>query len=237
MADNESATQEAFDESQALMQPVSFEDVASDPSLPIDACALALAAEFGEVGWREAGEHLDRLGREVADCLSDRPRAPHREAAACRVVLGERHEFAGDTSDYGDPRNSMLDAVLARGTGLPITLSIVWIAVAARAGFRLEGVGLPGHYVVGHFGADPPLLLDPFAGGVVLEGDPDAAFVRPCTARETVLRMLNNLVRSYVERGDLTRALHAANLRLPLSHGPEREGYAAELTRLEARLN
>jgi hypothetical protein len=49
--------------------------------------------------------------------------------------------------------------------------------------------------------------------------------------------MLNNLVRSYVERGDLTRALHAAGLRISLARGPEREAYAAELTRLEARLN
>jgi len=91
--------------------------------------------------------------------------------------------------------------------------------------------------VVGHFGADPPLLLDPFGGGTVLEGEPPAGLVRPWTAHETVLRMLNNLVRSYVERGDLTRALHAAGLRLPLARGAEREEYAAELTRLEARLN
>jgi regulator of sirC expression with transglutaminase-like and TPR domain len=219
------------------MQPVSFDDVASDPSPPIDAFALALAAEFGEVAWSRAGEQLDRLGREVADCLSDRPRAPHREAAACRIVLGERHGFTGERSDYGDPRNSMLDEVLVRRSGLPITLSIVWIAVAGRAGFVLDGVGLPGHYVVGHFGADPPLLLDPFAGGALLEGEPQASLVRPWTPHETVLRMLNNLVRSYVERGDLTRALHAAGLRVSLARGPEREEYAAELTRLEARLN
>jgi regulator of sirC expression with transglutaminase-like and TPR domain len=219
------------------MRPVSFDDAASDTSPPVDAFALALAAEFGEVAWTQAGEQLDRLGREVADCLSDRPRAPHREAAACRVVLGERHGFSGDTSDYGDPRNSMLDQVLARHTGLPITLSIVWIAVARRAGFVLDGVGLPGHYVVGHFGADPPLLLDPFGGGAVVEGEPQGAAVRPWGAHETVLRMLNNLVRSYTERGDLTRALHAAGLRISLARGQEREEYAAELTRLEARLN
>jgi regulator of sirC expression with transglutaminase-like and TPR domain len=219
------------------MQSVPFDDLAADPDPPLDTFALALAAEFGEVAWEDAASRLDQLGREVADCLSDKPRAPHREAAACRVVLGERHGFRGDTRDYSDPRNSMLDSVLQRRTGLPITLSIVWGAVARRAGFRLDGVGLPGHYVVGHFGADPPLLLDPFAGGVLLEGEPAPAYVRPWTPHETILRMLNNLVRSYVERGDLTRALDAANMRLPLSRGPEREAYAAELTRLEARLN
>ena len=219
------------------MQPVPFDDLAADPDPPLDAFALALAAEFGEVAWEQAGNSLDRLGREVADSLSDAPRAPHREAAACRVVLSERHGFRGDTHDYSDPRNSMLDSVLARRAGLPITLSVVWIAVARRAGIRLDGVGLPGHYVVGHFRADPALLIDPFGGGTIVEGEPPAELVRPWTPHETVLRMLNNLVRSYTERGDLSRALHAAHMRLPLSRGAEREAYAAELTRLEARLN
>ena len=219
------------------MHPVPFDDLAADPNPPLDVFALALAAEFGEVGWRQAGERLDRLGREVADALSDAPRAPDREAAALRVVLGERHGFTGDTTDYGNPRNSMLDSVLERRMGLPITLSIVWVAVAQRAGFRLDGVGLPGHYVVGHFGADPPLLIDPFAGGAVVVAEAPPAFVRPWTPHETVLRMLNNVVRSYTERGDLSRALHAANMRLPLTHGPARDEYAADLQRLRARLN
>jgi regulator of sirC expression with transglutaminase-like and TPR domain len=219
------------------VQPVPFDDLAADSDPPLDAFALALAAEFGDVAWKDAGNRLDQLGRELADCLSDAPRAPHREAAACRVVLGERHGFTGDTRDYGDPRNSMLDSVLERRRGLPITLSVVWVSVARRAGFRLDGVGLPGHYVVGHFRADPPLLLDPFAGGALLDGEPPPEHVRPWSAHETILRMLNNLVGSYTQRGDLTRALQAANMRLPLSRGPVREAYAAELTRLEARLN
>lgn len=219
------------------MQPVPFDDLAADPDPPLDAFALALAAEFGEVAWAKAGDALDRLGREVADSLSDTPRAPHSETAACRVVLSERHGFSGDTRDYSDPRNSMLDSVLSRRTGLPITLSVVWIAVARRAGFRLDGVGLPGHYVVGHFGADPVLLIDPFGGGTIIEGEQPAALVRPWTPHETVVRMLNNLVRSYTERGDMSRALHAAHMRLPLTGGKEREAYAAEITRLEARLN
>ncbi len=219
------------------MKPVRFGELADDASPPLDAFALALAAEFGDVDWEAAGDRLDRLGREVADFLSDAPRAPHREAAACRLVLGERHGYVGDTAEYGDPRNSMLDTVLARRTGLPITLSVLWVAVAGRAGFRLDGVGLPGHFVVGHFAADPPLLIDPFGGGTVLDGEPPPGLVRPWTAKETILRMLNNLVRSYQERGDLAKALHAAELRLSVSSGPAREEVEAELRRLQARLN
>jgi regulator of sirC expression with transglutaminase-like and TPR domain len=218
------------------IQPAEFLDLVGQSDPPLDAFALALAAEFGDVAWGAAGERLDQVGREIADCLSDSPRAPHRDVAACRLVLSERHGFTGDSTD-GDPRNSMLDVVLERRTGLPITLSIVWVEAARRAGVQLSGVGLPGHYVVGHFRADPPLLADPFNDGSVVTTEPPASLVRPSTPHETVLRMLNNLVRSYVERGDLSRALHAAGLRLHLSRGQEREAYAGELARLEARLN
>jgi regulator of sirC expression with transglutaminase-like and TPR domain len=220
------------------MEPVAFAELAADPEAPIDRLALALAAEFRDVDWREAGERLDRLGREVADSLSDAPRAPHREAAACRLVLSDRHGYVGDQSDYGDPRNSMLDLVLGRRLGLPISLSVLWVAVARRAGVALDGVGLPGHYVVGHFGAAPPLLLDPFGGGELVRDEVPEALVRPWSAHETVLRMLNNLVRSWLERGDLTRALRAADLRLAVPIDNEtHEQYVTERAALQARLN
>ncbi len=220
------------------MEPVSFAELAADPEPPIDRLALALAAEFRDVDWKEAGQRHDRLGREVADCLSDAPRAPHREAAACRLVLRDRHGFDGNESDYGDPRNSMLDLVLERRLGLPITLSVLWVAVGRRAGVRFEGVGLPGHYVVGHFGVQPPMLLDPFGGGELVRDEMPEALVRPWDAHETALRMLNNLVRSYLERGDMTRALRAADLRLTVPSDNETHAqYVNELAALQARLN
>ena len=220
------------------MEPADFAELASDPDPPLERLALALAAEFRDVAWSEVGDTLDRLGHEVADLLSGRPRAPHREAAACRTVLRERHGFDGNRSDYGDPRNSMLDVVIERRTGLPITLSVLWVAVGRRAGLAIEGVGLPGHYVVGHFGADPPLLIDPFGGGELVRSDYPAQLVRPWSAQETVLRMLNNLVRSWLERGDMTRALRAAELRLAVPADNETHAqYVNERAALLARLN
>jgi regulator of sirC expression with transglutaminase-like and TPR domain len=220
------------------LEPVAFAELAAQPEPPVDRLALALAAEFRDVDWARAGDRLDRLGREVSDCLSDAPRAPHREAAACRLVLRDRHGFEGNDSDYSDPRNSMLDLVLERGLGLPITLSVLWVAVARRAGVQFDGVGLPGHYVVGHFGVQPPLLLDPFGGGELVRDEMPEALVRPWSSHETGLRMLNNLVRSYLERGDLTRALRAAELRLTVPTDNETHvQYTNELAALQARLN
>src|SRR5690606_13265031 len=74
--------------------------------------------------------------------------------------------FAGDVEDYGNPRNSLLDSVLDRRRGIPITLAVVLIEVARRAGVALEGVGMPGHFLVRAAG-DGELFADPFHGVVL----------------------------------------------------------------------
>ena len=156
-------------------------------------------------------------------------------------MLGERHGFLGDRDRYDHPENSMLDRVLARRRGLPILLSVVYIETARRAGIPLAGVGLPGHYLVGHFGADPPLLLDPFSGGLPARGlatdvAPDA--LRPWSNHETALRILNNLVATYTARADFPHAIRAAELRLALPvAAPARAALGAELRSLRANLN
>lgn len=216
-----------------------FETLADVPDPPLDELALALAAEFREVDCDGALAELDLLGQEIAE-LSDGG-SPEDQAEACRVVLAERHGFEGDREEYDDPRNSMLDLVLERRRGLPILLSVVYVETARRAGFTLGGVGLPGHYVVGHFGANPPLLLDPFSGGVgVGSVAPEIAeiYVRPWAPHETGLRILNNLAASYSSRADFARAMRAAELRLrlPLDES-SRTAMATELRSLQAKFN
>ena len=132
----------------------------------------------------------------------------------------------------------MLDRVLERRRGLPIGLSVVYVEAARRADVPLAGVGLPGHYVVGHFGAIEPLLLDPFSGGAEVTGDAPSALVRPWSPHETAMRMLNNLVPAFRRRGDLTRALRAAEMRLALpADTDEHARVRAELVALRAGLN
>ena len=132
----------------------------------------------------------------------------------------------------------MLDLVLARRTGLPILLSVVYVEAARRAGIPLAGVGLPGHFVVGHFGEDPPVLLDPFSRGRIVTAEVRSSDVRPWKPHETALRMLNNLVGSFRARGDLGSAIRAAELRLALPvDDAGREVLTAELRGLQARLN
>ena len=221
------------------MEPLSFATVARRREPMLDELALALAAEFRPVDHDAALMRLDALGAEVGEAAAGAAGDPEAEAEAVSEVLGARHGFAGEREQYDHPDNSMLDLVLERGRGLPILLSVVYVETARRAGVALSGVGLPGHYVVGHFGARPPVLLDPFGGGARVDaGDAPPAAVRPWGPHETALRMLNNLVSAYSRRGDLGNAIRAAELRLDLPlAGDTRAQLNAELGSLRARLN
>ena len=216
----------------------SFAELARAPDPPLADLALALAAEFGRVDARAARATLDGLGAELAEAVAPCGGDPAAEASACAELLGRRHGFAGDREAYDHPHNSMLDRVLARRRGLPILLSVVYVAVAERAGVPLGGVGLPGHFVVGHFGAQPAVLLDPFAGGAPLDGGVEAHLVRPWAPGDIAMRMLNNLVGSFLRRGDIGRAIRAASMRLDLpAEESLRDSLRTELRTMQARLN
>jgi regulator of sirC expression with transglutaminase-like and TPR domain len=212
-----------------------FSDLAVAPDAALDELALALAAEFRPVQPPRALERLDELAARIDPGAI----GPQAELDAVVAVLGGPGGFTGDRGDYDAPANSMLDLVLERRRGLPILLSIVYVEVARRVGITLAGVGLPGHFICGHVGAPDPLLVDPFDGGrkIVLPGAP-SALLRPWTAHETAMRILNNLVPAYERRGDLMRAIHAAELRLLLPADDDvAEIHEREALALRARLN
>ncbi len=115
--------------------------------------------------------------------------------------------FAGPRSRYEDPRNSMIDLVVTRKVGIPISLAIVAIEVGLRVGVELQAVGMPGHFLVGS-AAQPDRFGDPFHGRVI-DRDECAAIVRrlaggarslhagdldPTSPGAVVARMLNNLI-------------------------------------------
>ncbi len=226
----------------ANMPGVSLPDfgiLAGQPGAHLDELALAIAAEFRSVDEDGALAQLDELGAELEEA-SER-NSPEEEASACSAVLGERHGFLGDRERYDHPDNSMLDLVLSRRRGLPILLSVVYVEAARRAGIPLAGVGLPGHYVVGHFGADPPLLLDPFSGGLQaadLPPDLPRQVIRPWGNPETCLRILTNLTSTFSARAAVAQAIRAAELRLELPlPEPARVPLELELRSLRANLN
>ncbi len=166
--------------------------------------ALALAAEFAPVDPAKALAELDRLGESARKKLPD-----GTPAARLEVLLHHLQRdcgFYGNRSEYGDPRNSDLSQVIARRTGIPITLSIVVIEVGARAGVPLQGLPFPAHFLVRTPG-DPPAVGDAFHFRMVSESELRARlraalgeeaeleemFMRPASASQILVRMCSNL--------------------------------------------
>lgn len=215
-----------------------FADLAATPDPTMDLLSLALAAELRDADVSGAIAQLDRLGAELSEAARQTSSTPDEQALICAQLLGVAHGFTGDREDYYHPDNSMLDVVLSRRRGLPILLSVVYIEVARRAAIPLAGVGLPGHFVVGHFGTDPPVLLDPFSGGLTFDADVTPDLIRAWRPHEIAMRMLHNLVAAYQRRGDLGAAIRAAAMRLELPCDRSlRDTLEAELRALQARLN
>jgi regulator of sirC expression with transglutaminase-like and TPR domain len=202
-----------------------FSHLVARPESELDlARAALLIAEPEYPGLDVAGyvEELDRLGA----AASARVRAAATQAPLAVVIryLYEEVGFHGNALDYYDPRNSFLNEVLDRRTGIPITLALVLTEVCRRAGIKARGVSFPGHFLVRVEVAGGVLFIDPFDGRLLDErqlsqlheratGDDrpiDPRVLEPATKRHVLLRVLNNLRAIYERSGDqprLSRAL------------------------------
>jgi regulator of sirC expression with transglutaminase-like and TPR domain len=186
-----------------------------------------------------AATDLEKLDTWALHVRSRAPGDPPGDAAALAEVLGGELGFRGDTSDYDSPINSHLHRVIERRRGLPILLSVVWIEVGTRAGLRVEGVGLPGHFVV-RVGGPGGVYADPFHGGRILgeaecrriarEATGGASFRAAWLAEATVLeileRVLRNLASSARARQDGAALYRAVSLLAVLQ--PDRAGVLLE---------
>jgi regulator of sirC expression with transglutaminase-like and TPR domain len=189
---------------------------------PLAEAALLLAVD--EYPGLDPGPHLlylDQLAARVLNRWSGaEPTAEEAIAALCDVLFGEEG-FHGNTEEYSDPRNSYLNEVLERRTGLPITLSVVVIEVARRAGLPVAGVGFPNHFIVRYEDRPRPHFLDPFRQGRNLSREALMRQWRRATQgalwREDALdalsdvrilvRVLTNLKLVYTQRQEFRRAV------------------------------
>jgi regulator of sirC expression with transglutaminase-like and TPR domain len=152
-------------------------------------------------------------------------------AGALRDHLGVRLGFAGDPARYHDPDSSLLHRVLETRRGLPITLSIVYVAIARRLQLPAYAIGLPGHVVVAVADDGHPVVLDPYHGGILLDEPALIARVAAATAGRVVFRrsmlrptpavtiarrLLNNLTRDLSAVGRLAEARWTVETKLAL---------------------
>ena len=181
-----------------------------DLACALVACAIDHTADVGSI--------LVGLDRVAETC------PPSFEGIVDTLFASGR--FVGDSDDYHDPRNSLLNEVLARHIGMPITLSVVAMEVGKRRGVPIRGVGLPGHFVIRD--KESGTFADPFGGGVRYDEagmiasweqrmGGEAAFrpamLTPTSAHDIVLRILNNLKQSLVTRDQPVLLARLAPLR------------------------
>ena len=195
--------------------------LAADPFAPVDLAALALHLAADEYPELDVPSYLARLDGYAA-ALAPRLAGPLADRVAeLAALLFDEEGFVGNAEEYYDPRNSYLNDVLDRKLGIPLTLSLVAMAVGGRAGLTVHGVGLPGHFVAKASAGDDELLFDPYHGGGVLDPDGcaeliEAATGRPFAVTDDVLeptppgliarRMLTNLKGVYLREQDFARA-------------------------------
>lgn len=217
-------------------------DAADRPGPDLAAPAFLIARlEYPRL---EPGPYLDRLDsmgeaalhRIATDPGHDAP-LEARVDALNRYLFNELG-FAGNREQYEDPRNSCLNEVLDRRTGIPISLCLVYIEVARRAGLRAEGVNFPGHFLVRALqdlhtdDPDAGLIVDPFHSGAILNehdcrmllnrhmGEDAAwepALLARATRRQILVRMLVNLKRLYVRWRSFPQARLVTDLLIALT--------------------
>jgi len=193
-----------------------------------EAALLIACEEYPKLDVRAYLARLDGMAGELRRRLDEEPR-PERSVMALNRYLFQEQGFRGNTEAYYDPRNSYLNDVLDRRTGIPITLSTVYMEVARRAGLDVEGVGLPGHFVVRVNVPGRAVLIDPFHCGALLTDQDcqerldrifggrvkmEARMLEGCPPRAMLERLLRNLKAIHVKDEDFVRALKVVELLL-----------------------
>jgi regulator of sirC expression with transglutaminase-like and TPR domain len=209
-----------------------FTDIMAGPDDQVDLAQAALliaCEEYPDLDVSRYLRRVDGLALAVVARLDDDP-GPLSAVRALNGLLFDEEGFRGNLDDYYDPRNSFLNDVLDRRTGIPITLSTLYIEVGRRAGLPVEGVGLPGHFVVRVRGT----LVDPFHGGAVLSEQDcqkrldriyggrlklDETMLAACERKTILARTLGNLKAIYTKAGDFIRALNVVELLLRVEPG------------------
>jgi len=211
------------------------------PGTSLAQAALVIARiEYPRLDTGPYLSRLDAMGDTAKRRIEQRVRESGDGSVLARVAtlnsyLFDEEKFVGNREKYEDPRNSCLNEVLERRTGIPITLSLLYIEVARRAGIQVDGVNFPGHFLVRcpeAGSAAAGIIIDPFHGGALLSEHDcrvllqrhvgsevafDTSLLDPATRPQIIVRMLLNLKRIYVHMRSFPQAREVTEMLLALS--------------------
>ena len=205
-----------------------------DEQIDLAKAALYIAQEeYPRLDIQEYLNALDTMAMEVQERLPTEV-YPLRIIKTINQYLYDDLGFSGNTTNYYDPRNSFLNDVIERRTGIPITLSLVYLEIAHRIDFPMTGVGMPGHFLIRPNLADMEIYVDAFNHGEVMftqdcqekltqiYGQPvtmQAKYLEAVHGRIFLARMLTNLKLIYIKQQNLEKALAAVERILLLFPG------------------
>lgn len=214
-----SIAQGYLDELQLSDPAEDFRALIRTRSYELETGALFLARVVDpELTHAQINDVLDRWAERCADLIIE----PSSAREKCRVinrVLFHEEQLRGNQEAYMDPDNSFLHRVLERRTGIPISLSAVYLLVAQRLGLDLDPIALPGHFIVGCTLDETPFFVDPFEGGMLRSAEDVVTRLRreridvsrddlvPATTAEVLCRMCRNLVVHFAHAGDRERSV------------------------------
>jgi regulator of sirC expression with transglutaminase-like and TPR domain len=214
----------------------SFSEIAAweEESFPLDRAALIMALEeYPDLDIKQYLRRLDTLAARV-DVLVGVDRAAANVIEGINEVLFVQEGLRGNCDDYYDPRNSYLNEVLDRRLGIPISLSVIYMEIARRIDFSIEGIGFPGHFLVKHVANNRNIVIDPFDMGRIITPNEcqelldkihkgavtmNASLLQPMEKRTIITRMLYNLKSIYTQKELCFKAISVIDKILVLNPG------------------
>jgi regulator of sirC expression with transglutaminase-like and TPR domain len=203
-------------------QNFSQEIARSDSQIDLAKAALYIAQEeYPELDIEEYLNALDTMAEELQERLPQTS-YPLKIIQSINQYLFDDLGFQGNTSDYYDPRNSFLNDVIDRRTGIPISLSVVYLELAKRLNFPMVGIGMPGHFLIRPDFEDVGIFVDVFERGEILFAQDceerlrpiyqqpvqlESHFLDPVGNKQILARMLTNLKFIYINKQELLKAI------------------------------
>jgi len=192
-----------------------------------EACLLIAQDAYPELKVEDYLRRIEAIAEGVRSRIPADAFAEQRIVALNNYLFGELR-LSGNVADYYDPRNSYLNEVIDRCTGIPITLCVLYIEVGQRVGLALKGISFPGHFLVKLRVKRGQLVIDPFSGGEPQSEDnlrkklqsvlPKSKtiesiepYIEAATPRQIVARLLRNLKGIYMMSQQFERALAVMN--------------------------
>jgi regulator of sirC expression with transglutaminase-like and TPR domain len=203
---------------------------------PIDlarATFTIAAAEYPELDIDAQLRRIDDIAAAIADRLPA-SRYPMKVITTINDYLFTDLGYSGNQTDYYDPRNSYLNDILDRRTGIPISLCVLYLEIAKRLNFPMVGIGMPGHFIIRPTIDDMDIYVDPFHKGEILftadcqtrlsqvYGRPvelKPEMLAPVSTTQILYRMLTNLKMVYLRHEQFERALAMVDRLLLLNPG------------------